>query len=753
MDFSSIKNLDTSAIRWGHPPVPLLPRALRQAWRGDVLPNWVCMATGLPLGSTTEMLGPNVWESMKQLTPRLEHFLIFQLRSRFGTVRTLKCVDRGWPLGLKLDDISWTPRTRNALANQGLMRDESELVKLTFQDLFEMKGMGAKSMLDFSATLEAAMDSYDQLVFSYLPSQRDLTEGYGRDLAASSPLVENKVVEIKQAEDIQTLERAAALDWAEQVSEQDPRFKRLLPPGQGTVLERIETLLSEPLVPGSVGPLHALADSIEKIEEYITQASRLCLEDGLLELLKLLSRAEGERLNALASRFGWNGEEPETLEACGKRLGVTRERLRQIQAWVIARIPKHPVFMPQLDAALNALEKCAPLKLLEASRLLRELKVSRANFHPAAILETAALLGRETVLSITETRPGNKVLSRRSEARMLRLIPMLARRLATKSGVASVFQVQDEAQEHGSDVSEIQVREIISGANFVFLDDDWFWAPDVKYSRNRLHNLTRKLLSVASPQDILTLRDGLRRAYKWRRFSGNRYKNLVVPPVRILLEFYRKCPGFRVENEMIHASEPFDPKKELSDADYVFVEALRSSPSGMLDRDSLAAACLQRGMNENTFNVYTSYSPTLEHVDVNIWKLRGVKVDPTAVEAMRIANHLRPRQRRVLQFGWGTDGTLWLAARVPKSTGAVVIGCPGPIRRFLDGQQFACKSKDGDQDCGVITVNDRGASYGYGNFMRRYGVDENDVFLAEFDLNEQTVRLSLADEEVLDQLD
>ena len=158
-------------------------------------------------------------------------------------------------------------------------------------------------------------------------------------------------------------------------------------------------------------------------------------------------------------------------------------------------------------------------------------------------------------------------------------------------------------------------------------------------------------------------------------------------------------------------------------------------------------------MNENTFNVYTSYSPILEHVDVNIWKLRGIKVDPTAVEAMRIANHLRPKQRRVLQFGWGKNGALWLAARVPKLAGSMIVGCPGPIRRFLDGQQFACKSKEGNQDCGTITINDRGTSYGYGQFMRRYGVDENDVFLAEFDLNEQTVTLSVVDDEILDDLD
>ena len=173
MEFSTSKSLDIMSLRWGYPPAPLLPRILRQAWRGHILPNWVCTATGLSLVSTMEMLGPNVWESMKQLTPRLEHFLLFQLRSHFSTVKALKCFDRGWPLGLKLGDISWMPRTRNALAKEGLLTEESELVKLTFHDLFEIKGMGAKSILDFLATLEAAMDSYDQLVSSYLASKID----------------------------------------------------------------------------------------------------------------------------------------------------------------------------------------------------------------------------------------------------------------------------------------------------------------------------------------------------------------------------------------------------------------------------------------------------------------------------------------------------------------------------------------------------------------------------------------------------
>ena len=41
--------------------------------------------------------------------------------------------------------------------------------------------------------------------------------------------------------------------------------------------------------------------------------------------------AENERL-VLRRRFGLEGEPPETLETIGRRLGLTRERVRQIEA-------------------------------------------------------------------------------------------------------------------------------------------------------------------------------------------------------------------------------------------------------------------------------------------------------------------------------------------------------------------------------------------------------------------------------------
>jgi hypothetical protein len=79
------------------------------------------------------------------------------------------------------------------------------------------------------------------------------------------------------------------------------------------------------------------------------------------------------------------------------------------------------------------------------------------------------------------------------------------------------------------------------------------------------------------------------------------------------------------------------------------------------------------------------------------------------------------------------------------------IGCPSPILKFLQGKKFRCIGKDGYHDCGLITINDKGTSYGFSPFIRRYGLDENDILLAEFDLIDQTVTMSIADDQILEE--
>ena len=99
----------------------------------------------------------------------------------------------------------------------------------------------------------------------------------------------------------------------------------------------------------------------------------------------------------------------------------------------------------------------------------------------------------------------------RSEAKLLKLIPGLP--LAGKSGISNVFQLQEAVRDKRVDVNEAQILQNLQTGSFEFLNDDWFWATDLKDSRNRLYNVTRKILSVASPQNVMTLRDGVRRLY------------------------------------------------------------------------------------------------------------------------------------------------------------------------------------------------------------------------------------------------
>ena len=130
----------------------------------------------------------------------------------------------------------------------------------------------------------------------------------------------------------------------------------------------------------------------------------------------------------------------------------------------------------------------------------------------------------------------------------------------------------------------------------------------------------------------------------------------------------------------------------------------------------------------------------------------GFEFDPAAVEALRHANALRQKEKRVLDHGWTANGQLWVAARLPSDqSGSFVFGMPGAIKRYLAGRQFAVKDDDG-VDYGSIRVNDEGSSYGFSPFLRQRGADEGDILIAEFDLNRGTALLRLGDDELLEEI-
>jgi hypothetical protein len=243
------------------------------------------------------------------------------------------------------------------------------------------------------------------------------------------------------------------------------------------------------------------------------------------------------------------------------------------------------------------------------------------------------------------------------------------------------------------------------------------------------------------------------REYRFKGYRGIRTWSLIVPPRSILRKYFEHHPEFTIdEADLVKPVEPLDYRTELALNDAILVDALRSSPACVLDRASLWNECARRSMNVNTFSIYLSYSPTIVHLGTDVWSLRGVRIDPAAVEAVRQANALREKERRVLDHGWTTDGRLWVATRLPAAhSGGYVFGIPGAIKRYVSGREFAGKDEDGIPR-GIIRINDEGTSYGFGAFLRQRGADEGDILVAEFDLEHGAALLRLGNDELLEEI-
>jgi RNA polymerase primary sigma factor len=76
----------------------------------------------------------------------------------------------------------------------------------------------------------------------------------------------------------------------------------------------------------------------ESVVEPVTAASNELLREQIRDVLGFLSERERE---VLEMRFGLNDGKDHTLEEVGKTFGVTRERIRQIEAKALRKL-RHP---------------------------------------------------------------------------------------------------------------------------------------------------------------------------------------------------------------------------------------------------------------------------------------------------------------------------------------------------------------------------------------------------------------------------
>lgn len=713
--------------KWGTHGVPLLPKSLRTAWDSESLPDWIVREFALPAGSTSAALGASIWTSIgaQVLAERQRNFLLNLVHARRQEIQLVRVFPHAVPYWLNLKEMSFSTRTRNCLVSGNLLGETDRLSTLTFGDLFGVRSMGVVSILEFTCMVEAALEHH-------------LTNSPN----GPRPPSESDVLDI------------IAEPWADQVGSADPRFADLLPPlPQATVLEMLDALTQGPDTDATA--LSQLASGAPALRTRVHEISELALESQLADFLHVLSRFEGDRLQAMIDRFGWGGTASITLEEAGQRLGITRERFRQLQEKISNRLKAitYPVYMPALDAALQVLADASPIRLDAAASLLRTKGISKLDFSPACVIEAASACGREPPIQLQTVK--NKTIVAAAPIPFTDAILRTAYRQAHASGASNVGEIIAEMAASGVTTDEATVGHVLREfSDAEFLEEDWFCHRPTNPERDRLRNATRKMLSVAAPIELGVLREGVRREYRYRGHRGVNGWSLLVPPRSVLKAYYEAHPEFIVdEGDMVRPTEPLDYRVELALNDAILVDVLRSSPASVLDRSSFAAECARRSMNLNTFSIYLTYSAIVVRLGTDVWSLRGVRVDPAAVEAVQQANALRPREKRVLDHGWSPSGRLWLAARVPAAhdATAMTVGIPSAIRPYVAGRDFAAQDSD-SVSYGRIKINDDGHSWGFSRFLRQRGADEGDILVVEFDLGQNMAWLRLEDDETLDEL-
>jgi hypothetical protein len=207
-------------------------------------------------------------------------------------------------------------------------------------------------------------------------------------------------------------------------------------------------------------------------------------------------------------------------------------------------------------------------------------------------------------------------------------IARMASRRAGSFGAVSLAALTATGLDEGLVASEVEARAALGG-DAEFLGDDWFWLPGER--RNRVAALARRILAVAAPLEVAAVRSGVARTYP-------PVQAVHVPPDGVLAAFFGAHPDFTVDGlGRVSPAGVLDYRHELGTTDLVFVEVLRASWTGVLDRPSFIEACVARGMSARTFALRAPRSAVLDDPGGEIWCLRGTRVSPITAAALRHA--------------------------------------------------------------------------------------------------------------------
>ena len=267
------------------------------------------------------------------------------------------------------------------------------------------------------------------------------------------------------------------------------------------------------------------------------------------QLADVLGRFASERWVQIAMKFyGFDGSGQKTLEAVGQEFGLTRERIRQITSQMRDRFPQRLklISLPGASHAMEVLQNKIPCTVEELMQALVGAGITSTNFDVSGLAAIFEFDNENPPFEIVELEGGARLVTPRGTGEFVGQITSKAGKLVSRWGVTTVSEVCSQL---GTTVSPELARQILNGCpDIAWLDDKRNWFTLVAQKRNRLLNLIKKVLSVASQVQIDALRKAVGRSHRMKGFA---------PPRAVLTSFCAVHKDIRIEEGTVRSVSVF----------------------------------------------------------------------------------------------------------------------------------------------------------------------------------------------------
>jgi hypothetical protein len=469
------------------------------------------------------------------------------------------------------------------------------------------------------------------------------------------------------------------------------------------------------------------ARSLEALNEAGT--TPICLEAELERVV--LTVEKGRNASLLLKLWGWAGDDPRTLDSVGQELGLTRERVRQLEARASKRLERFLFELPFTHSALNSLRRQAPSLHGPLEAMMRREGISRARFSISGLQHAARMFKLRWPFENVEIGKQQFLVLRSETARYERAI-FTAKRKASEMGCTNLSWVAaDSGLGENARGALRSLLDLVQSIEWLDTNKEWFY---FRNSRNRLFNTCAKILGICPKIRLSELR---RAASKSRRLG-------MAPPQQVLSRFV-ECSGLGTVDKNIVEANPTMVLAPAQDSAEGKLLKVLDEFGPVIDGDELAEKCVAAGMNAITFFIYRMGSPVIVSLGRGVYGKVGCDVPPGLVD--QIADR-KKRTRFFLDSGWNPAGNFWFCIQLSR---IVIVGgsirLPSSAAGIIHGEWLVCLP-DGT-DCGTVACSDQ-FIWRFRKAFLQLGAEPFDYAAFEFDTKARKVLLRVGGLEVIE---